>query len=112
MTRKDVAVKAIRQWVAESTCIEEHAAKHGRRVMLFSLDEVEYSDPEIAAWMKRFGEILNSRDLLTECEERFLVGDELKDARKLRRNFYRRLAKHERRQADGDTQPRKPGIGE
>ena len=74
---------------------EEYAARHGRQTMLFSLHKPPLPDPEAQTWAARYAEILQSPELLAECEDRYLSGEELAQAQRARLKSENRKVREE-----------------
>lgn len=56
---------------------EEYAARHAHLWGCFSLHQYRYSNPEMAAWVRRLGDILASAEEIERCRQRFLTPEEL-----------------------------------
>lgn len=101
--RLDRAVLFIRQLMTQAPSVEEYAAHHARRTILFSFGYEDLPDPEADRWAKRYAEILASPELMAQCEERFLKGEELEQARiahaRAMKSAERRRLRDERRRA-------------
>lgn len=75
----------IRNMMKTASSVEEYAAYFGRTTAIFSYPLMDLSaDPEADAWAGRFYEILGQPELLAECEDRFLEGDELAEVQAIR----------------------------
>ena len=61
---------------------EEYAARNAHLWGCFSLHQYRYSDPALAAWVRRLAEILNSTEEIERCRRRFLTSEELAAARR------------------------------
>ena len=85
--------------MAEEPSAEAYAAKHGRRLLLWAFKSDYFTDTEIGAWASRVTEIIASPVLLADCEEQFLSGSDLEDARKCRIRREKSRARWERRMA-------------
>ena len=84
-SHRSEGTRSIRGLMDLAPSVEEYAAKFGRNWVIFSLDSMEFpNDPEAEQWATRFSEILSSPDLLAECEDRFLTGEELAEVQKQR----------------------------
>jgi hypothetical protein len=79
--------------MAEGLSADEFAAKHGRRILVWSYGYYRFRDSEVEQWAHRVSEVLFTPGLLDICEEQFLQGEELADARKCRTRRARRSAK-------------------
>jgi hypothetical protein len=91
----DRFVEVIRGFMGEASCVEEYAARHARRMCIAGY---ELLDSEADRWLKRFHEIQRDPELLAEVEEKFLVGDELRQARLSRKAKVRRQERDGRRE--------------
>lgn len=81
----DPATEArLRARMNDEPCADEFAARHGRRTIIWSYTLWRYADPEVQAWAYRVSEVLRSQELLEQCEERWLTGDALEEARRFR----------------------------
>src|SRR5262249_9641372 len=83
------AHEAVRKMMSEGLTPEEWCAKHGRNVYVFGYAHERFEDPEVHAFAHNVGEILFTDGLLAECEERFLTGTDLEQARKHRADMER-----------------------
>lgn len=92
------AQEQMRRLMAEGLSADEWAAKHGRNTLMWSYGSYHYDDPDVKAWVARVTEVIFFPDLLHECEERWLTGADLEDARKVRARREKRAA---RKTADG-----------
>jgi ankyrin repeat protein len=98
-TYGDEDVAFVRQLMATAASPEEFAAKNGRS-MCFNFGPPErLPDPEADAWAKRLTQILQSPELLAECEDRLLTGEELADAHRQRAKRARWAARSQERDA-------------
>ena len=70
--------------MAKVPSVDGYAARHGRRILLFSYDVKDLPDPKADRRAKRLREILGSPELLAKCEDRFLQGEELAEAKIIR----------------------------
>ena len=61
---------------------EEYAGRHGANVLVFSLHRHQYRDPQVTAWIHRFGQILFTPSLLSQYQEHYLTPEELEQARR------------------------------
>lgn len=80
----------VRQKMWEEPDADRFAAIHGRNVWCCSYGLHHFEDPAVHAWAHRLAAILTDRALLTQCEERYLSGEELVDARLVRQRRERR----------------------
>jgi hypothetical protein len=48
---------------------DEYAARHGRRILVWSYGACRYPDPAVEAWARRVAEVLFTPGLLDACEE-------------------------------------------
>jgi len=90
----------VRRFMAEGLTADEYAAKHGRRIIVWSYGNVHFSDPDEERWAHRVAEILFTSGLLAQCEERCLQGEELEDARKCRARRARSEARWKAKKAN------------
>ncbi|MBS1702965.1 MAG: ankyrin repeat domain-containing protein [Armatimonadetes bacterium] len=96
--KPDQHANKVREMMAEYPIVEEFAAHRGRHIYIFGFRGEDFTDPTIAEWVRRLGEILHSSEL-SDVEEKYLTGDELEEARRLRKQAERRLARMKARQA-------------
>jgi hypothetical protein len=62
---------------------EEYVARERHRILMCSLHRYEYSEPALATWMKRFGELLRIDDeQLDQYRRQFLTHDEYAQVQK------------------------------
>ncbi len=83
--------------MAEYPTVEEYAANNGRLILIYGMDQGEFTDPAVGKWARDLGDILRSPERLVECEERFLRGDKLEAVRRERKRIERWLAREQRR---------------
>jgi len=81
---RDRAEQSVRKLMATGLSADEFAAKRGRNILVWSYGAYEFADPEVMSWARRVAEILCNADILEQCEERFLTGEELSVARQVR----------------------------
>ena len=74
----------VRKMMAEFTAPEEYVAKNGRYVYVCGYGALMFEDKSVEQWAHRLCEILQDSALLAECEKRYLTGEELEEARKVR----------------------------
>ena len=84
----------VRRLMSEGLTADAYAAKHGRHILVFGYGHDHFADPEVEKWAHRVAEVLFNPALLAECEDRYLTGEELGEAQKLRA---RRIKAEERR---------------
>jgi hypothetical protein len=89
----EAAEREVRRQMADGLAADEYAAKHGRCILIWSYGSYRYRDATVQTWARRVSEVLRSPELLEACEERFLHGEELDDARQLRARRARRQAR-------------------
>jgi ankyrin repeat protein len=89
----------VRKLMGEGLSAEEYAASHGRHILVCSFGRYRFRDAKMQQWIHRVAEIVLSPDLLAQCEEQYLVGAELEDARKHRARLARLSARQEQRKA-------------
>lgn len=97
------AEQTIRKMMAECADPDEFAARHGRNILVFSYGLEKFRDPDLERYAHRVWEIIKPGGSLDECEERFLTGEDLAQARKQRiaRNRYaKRSAAKQARMAE------------
>lgn len=87
------AEEHVRRLMTEGLSADEFAAKNGRRILVWSYGYYRFRDSEVEQWAHRVSEVLFTPGLLGICEEQFLQGEELADARKCRMRRARRGAK-------------------
>ncbi len=80
----------VRQKMLEEPDADRFAAIHGRNVWCCSYGNLHFDDPTVHEWAHRLAAILAGRALLTQCEERYLSGEELLEARRFRQRRERR----------------------
>jgi hypothetical protein len=85
---------AVLRKMAEEPNAERFAAVHGRNVWCCSYGQYRFADPQIHAWAHRLAAILADRESLTACEERYLTGEELEEARAVRAKAERRARRY------------------
>lgn len=95
--KTDQYAEQVEKMMAEYPSVEEYAAHRGRLIYVYSFDQGVFSDPSLAQWAKDLGAIIRSSELLKQCEEQYLVGVELEDARRERKQLERWHAREERR---------------
>ncbi len=61
-----------------------YAAVHGRTTLFWGFGHDNFGDKTLEQWAKRVYDVITNPELLAECEERYLEGDDLEDARKVR----------------------------
>lgn len=61
---------------------EEYVARHAHALGAFSFHFYRFSDPGLAAWVRRVGELLASPEDVERCRDRFLSPDESAVARR------------------------------
>lgn len=93
------ADKKVRELMAEGLSPEEYAAKHGRRILVYGYGADRFADPEVERWAHGLAEILFTPGMLEQCEEQYLQGEELEDARRCRAKLSRRIARRDREKA-------------
>lgn len=96
-SRRASEEKSVRKLMERGLSADEFAATHGRRTLVWSYGQHPFDDPEVERWAKRVAEVLFTPGLLAECEERFLLGDELEDARRCRERRARSAVRDEKR---------------
>lgn len=74
----------VARMMAETPNADEFAAHHGRNTLIWSYGVYEYEVPARQAWARRVFEVIRSPELLEQCEEQWLTGDELEAARQHR----------------------------
>lgn len=87
----------IRGLMTETPSPEEWVAEHGRNTLVWSYGVFRYQDPAAQAWAHRVWELLRDPALLAECEERFLKGERLEQARGQRAHAAKRNRRDARR---------------
>ena len=60
---------------------EEYAARHAHEWGCFSYHLYSFRDPALAAWIRRFHEILETEGEVEHCRQRYLTCEELKAVR-------------------------------
>lgn len=93
---RDRAEHSVRKLMEAELSADEFAAKRGRNILVWSYGAHEFPDPEVMAWARRVAEILRNPALLEQCEERFLTGEELAEARQVRARRERANARRHR----------------
>jgi hypothetical protein len=93
----------VRRKMAEQPDADRYAAVHGRNVWCCSYGLHRFEDAEVHAWAHRVAAILADRALLTACEERFLTGEELAEARVVRARVERRARRRPRTHLPGSA---------
>ena len=93
-----------KQDMSQFSTPEEYCAKHGRNILVFGYANNQFRDPGVQLWVRRVHEILKSSQLLAECEERFLTGEELESARRHRRRLQRTIKRYEERKLAEDRE--------
>lgn len=86
----------IRGLMADGLSADEYAARHGRHILVWKYGGYRFDDRSVEQWAGRVAEVLFTPELLAQCEERFLHGPDLEDARKLRRRRERQAARRRR----------------
>ncbi len=74
----------VRELMAKGLSADAFSAKHGRLILVWSYGASQFADLQVQAWAHRVAEVLFTPGLLETCEEQYLTGEELEDARKLR----------------------------
>jgi hypothetical protein len=87
----------VRRKMTEESNPDRFAAIHGRHVWCCSYGLHRFEDPAVHTWAHRLAAILADRALLTECEERYLTGGDLADARRQREKDRRRALREQRK---------------
>ena len=80
----DSAEADIRSYMAEGLSADEFAAKNGRLILVWSYGRYRYRDADVQFWASRVSEVLFTPGVLDKCEEQYLTGEALDDARKCR----------------------------
>lgn len=88
------AEETVGSLMAEEPSADAFAARRGRRICIWSYGGYRYEGPGVGRWAQRVAQVLFKPGLLAECEERFLQGEELEEARRCR---VRRARAEERR---------------
>ncbi len=91
----------LRKLMSEGLSPDEFVAKHGRNILAWGYRGYPFADAEVKRWADRVTEILFTPGLQEECEERFLLGEELEEARRCRASLARYAARLGRRRAKG-----------
>jgi hypothetical protein len=60
---------------------EEYVARNAHNLLCFAFHRYRFRDPELGAWVRRVGELLESDQEVERCRERFLSPDELSRVR-------------------------------
>ena len=97
---KERIERDVRGLMSEGLTADAFAAKHGRHILVWGYGHDHFADPEVEKWAHRVAEVLFNPTLLAECEERYLAGEELEEARKLRA---RRIRANHRRKKKEDA---------
>ena len=87
----------VRRKMTEEPNADRFAAIHGRNVWCCSYGLHRFEDPAVHAWAHRLAAILADRALLTECEERYLTGEDFDQARERREKEQRRELRETRK---------------
>jgi len=74
----------IHKLMVKGLSADAFSAKHGRLILVWSYGAFQFDDAQVQAWAHRVAEVLFTPGLLETCEEQYLTGEELEDARKLR----------------------------
>ncbi len=74
----------VRKCIFEGFSADEYAAKHGRRILVWGYGHDHFDDADLEVWAHRVAEVLFTPGLLDRVEERFLVDDDLEEARNFR----------------------------
>jgi hypothetical protein len=56
---------------------EDYAARQGHRWACFSLDNYQFRDKKLDAWIQRLGQIFFTRGLIDQCRRELLTPQEL-----------------------------------
>lgn len=75
--------------MTESPSLEEYVARHGRRMIMFSVGNEDLPDPEADRWAKKVQSLLSSQELIAQCEDHCLTGEELTEAQRIRERYKR-----------------------
>lgn len=94
------ATKDVRQLMAEGLSADEYAAKHGRHILVWGYGNDHFEDAEVRTWAQRVAEVLFTPGELDQCEERYLQGEALEDARRCRAQRARSAARRAKRNAE------------
>jgi ankyrin repeat protein len=97
------ASRNVRRLMAEGLSADEYAAKHGRRMLVWSYGHYQFEDADAQRWAHRVAEILFTPGLLEQCEEQTLQGEELEDARKCRARRAKSAARYAKKSAGTAT---------
>ncbi len=89
----------IRRIMAEGLSPREYAAEHGRHILVYGYGAYRFTDPEVERWAHGLAKILFTPGMLEQCEEEYLRGEELDDARRCRAGLSRRIARRDRKGA-------------
>jgi ankyrin repeat protein len=93
------AAETVRKMMAEGLSPAEYAAKHGRRILVYGYGADRFADSEMERWAHGLAEILFTPGMLEQCEEQYLQGEELEDARRCRARLARHIARRDRKRA-------------
>lgn len=55
---------------------EEYVARHAHSIGAFSFHLYRFADPALGTWVRRVGELLDSRELIELCRATFLTAEE------------------------------------
>jgi hypothetical protein len=97
------ATKHVRLLMAEGLSADEYAATHGRRILIWSYGLYQFEDTEVKRWAYRVAEVLRTPGLLDQCEEQYLQGEALEDARQCRARRARHAVRQAKRNADKES---------
>jgi hypothetical protein len=66
-----------------SMSADEYAARHGHRILCFSLHQYEYRDSRLKEWFQRLYALLCDRQQLQEVRRQYLTPAEIAEAKRV-----------------------------